>query len=271
MGVVRYFAAALLVIRRRVLLFLSLFQMKVALFVPCYIDQFFPQVAKATLQLLIKAGVQPVVPRGQTCCGQPMANSGFEHLCNGTDSNFIRNFTGYDYVVSPSGSCVLHVKDHLRSERNPEEASAIRQGIFEVTEFLTDILNVEGIKARFPFRVGVHESCHGQRGLRLSSISECVEAPFSKPLRLLKLVQDIEVVSLSRPDECCGFGGTFSVFEETVSVKMGKDRVKDHTNHNVQFITGTDMSCLMHLDGILRRQKSNVKVIHMVEILNTEA
>jgi L-lactate dehydrogenase complex protein LldE len=200
-----------------------------------------------------------------------MANSGFEHLCDGTDANFIRNFRDYDYIVSPSGSCVLHVKEHLTSERNPDDAWAIRRGIFEVTEFLTDILRVEGIKARFPFRVGVHESCHGQRGLRLSSMSECVEKPFSKPLELLKLVQDIELVSLSRSDECCGFGGTFSVFEETVSVKMGKDRVKDHVNHGVQFITGTDMSCLMHLDGILRRQKSDVKVIHLAEILNTEA
>jgi L-lactate dehydrogenase complex protein LldE len=254
----------------RFVIFGFIAQMKVALFVPCYIDQFFPEVAKATLQLLAKAGVKAIVPRAQTCCGQPMANSGFEHLCDGTDSNFVRNFRGFDYIVSPSGSCVLHVKEHLRSERYPEEAMAIRRRIFEVTEFLTDVLKFQGIRARFPFRVGVHESCHGQRGLRLSHMSERVEQPFSKPLELLKHVQDIELVNLSRPDECCGFGGTFSVFEETVSVKMGKDRVSDHINHNVQYITGTDMSCLMHLDGILRRQKSDVKVIHLAEILNTD-
>jgi L-lactate dehydrogenase complex protein LldE len=244
--------------------------MKVALFVPCYVDQFYPQVAISSLQLLEKFGVEVEVPLQQTCCGQPMANSGFEHLCDGTNENFIRNFAGFDYVVSPSGSCVLHVRDHLHSHNREPEAFAIRKSTMELTEFLSDVLKVTSLNARFPYRVGVHESCHGQRGLHLSQMSELVAPQFSKPLGLLKQVKDIELVTLTRKDECCGFGGTFSVFEESVSVKMGKDRISDHVAHGVDYITGTDMSCLMHLGGILKRQGSNVKVIHLAEILNAE-
>jgi L-lactate dehydrogenase complex protein LldE len=244
--------------------------MKVALFVPCYVDQFYPQVAIASLQLLEKLGVDVEVPLKQTCCGQPMANSGFEHLCDGTNAHFIRNFSGFDYVVSPSGSCVLHVRDHLNSNTMEREAMEIRNSTMELTEFLSDVLKVDSLNARFPYKVGLHESCHGQRGLHLSQMSELVGSPFSKPRQLLKQVRDLELVTLTRKDECCGFGGTFSVFEESVSVKMGKDRISDHLANGVDYITGTDMSCLMHLEGILKRHRSNVKIVHLAEILNTD-
>ncbi len=244
--------------------------MKVALFVPCYVDQFYPQVGIASLELLRKAGVNPSVPIDQTCCGQPLANSGFAHLCDGTNENFIRNFSGYDFIVAPSGSCVLHIREHLESRSNEKEASAIRGRVRELTEFLIDVIGFEP-SATFNHRVGFHESCHGQRGLHLSQMSELVEPPFSKPLSLLRKVQGLELVDLSRKDECCGFGGTFAVFEEAVSVKMGTDRVADHAAHGAEYITGTDMSCLMHLEGILRRQQRNIKVVHVAEILNATA
>ncbi len=129
------------------------------------------------------------------------------------------------------------------------------------------MLKINHLNASFPHRVGFHNSCHGQRLLGLSSMSERMETSFSKPLSLLQMVEGLELVSLDRPDECCGFGGTFAVMEEAVSVKMGKDRVRDHLTKNVAYITGTDMSCLMHLEGILRRQGSLVKVVHIAEIL----
>jgi L-lactate dehydrogenase complex protein LldE len=241
--------------------------MKVALFVPCYIDQFYPKVAIATLELLEKLNVSVYFPEKQTCCGQPMANSGFEHLTQSCNDLFIENFTGYDYIVSPSGSCVLHIKDHLHGK---EEAAAgdIRGRIFELTEFLTDVLQIKKLDARFSHRVGLHQSCHGQRGLKLAQMSELVAPGFSKSESLLKMVDGIELISLDRNDECCGFGGTFCVSEEAVSVKMGKDRVTDHLRHGADYITGSDMSCLMHLEGILKRQKSAVKVLHIAEILN---
>lgn len=243
--------------------------MTVALFVPCYVDQFYPHVAIATLQVLEKAGVNVVYPPKQTCCGQPMANSGFEHLTKGCNELFVKNFTGFDYIVCPSGSCTLHVKQHLHDAENEKGAEYIRAHVYELTEFLTDIVQVEHWDARFPHKVGMHQSCHGQRGLKLSQMSELVAEPFSKPDKLLKMVEGLEIVELSRTDECCGFGGTFCVAEESVSVKMGKDRVDDHLNHGVEYIIGGDMSCLMHMEGILRRQKSKVQVKHIAEILNS--
>ncbi|MBL7856738.1 MAG: (Fe-S)-binding protein [Cyclobacteriaceae bacterium] len=242
--------------------------MNIGLFIPCYVDQFYPHVAIATLQLLEKSGLKVSYPLQQTCCGQPMANSGFEHLTNPCSTNFIENFSTFDYIVCPSGSCTLHIKDHLHDEKHPVEAASIRKKVYELTEFLTDVIQLKKIKARFPHKVGLHQSCHGQRGLKLSQMSELVAPAFSKPESLLQMVNGLELVTLDRKDECCGFGGTFCVNEEAVSVKMGKDRVADHIRQGVDYITGGDMSCLMHLDGILRRQKSSVKTIHIAEILN---
>ena len=242
--------------------------MKIALFIPCYVDQFYPNVAIATLELLEKFGCEVSYPASQTCCGQPMANSGFEHLGGGCNHNFVKSFTGFDYIVAPSGSCVLHIKGHLQDEEHPAEAEKIRENIYELTSFLTDILKIENLNSSFPHRVGMHQSCHGQRGLKLAQMSELNAPAFSKPQQLLDMVQGIEMVELDRKDECCGFGGTFCVAEEAVSVKMGQDRVADHARHQVEYITGVDVSCLMHMEGILKRQKSNIKTIHIAEILN---
>jgi L-lactate dehydrogenase complex protein LldE len=243
--------------------------MRVGLFIPCYVDQFYPQVGVATLHLLEKYGCEVIYPPDQTCCGQPMANSGFGHLTQGCNDLFIRNFGEFDHIVCPSGSCTLHIKDHLHGSQGGagDAAGGIRNKIYELVEFLTDVLKVESIDASFSHRVGVHQSCHGQRGLKLSQMSELMAPPFSKPEKLLRMVKGIQLIDLGRKDECCGFGGTFCVAEEAVSVKMGKDRVADHLQHGAEFITGADMSCLMHMEGILRRQKSPVQVKHIAEIL----
>lgn len=238
--------------------------MRVALFVPCYIDQFYPQVAIASLELLEKLGCEVIIPENQTCCGQPMANSGFANTTEGCDANFSQNFEGFDYIVGPSGSCILHLKEHHPSEK-------IRNSVFEICEFLTDILKVTTLNATFSHKVGLHQSCHGQRGLGLSSMSELNAPSYTKVSNLLDMVDGLEWVYPKRSDECCGFGGTFCVTEEAVSVKMGKDRIQEHADNEIEFITGTDTSCLMHMEGILRRQNSKIKVIHIVEILNAHA
>ena len=237
--------------------------MRVGLFIPCYVDQFYPQVGIATLELLERLGCEVVYPPDQTCCGQPMANSGFEHLTGGCNALFIKNFSEFEYIVAPSGSCVLHIKDHIHDEN-------ISGKIYELVEFLHDVLKVDNLDACFPYKVGLHQSCHGQRGLHLAQMSELMAPPFSKPQKLLNMVKDIQLIDLDRMDECCGFGGTFCVAEEAVSVKMGKDRVADHVHHGAEVITGSDMSCLMHLEGILRRQKNPVQVKHIAEILNSK-
>lgn len=246
--------------------------MKVGLFIPCYIDMFYPNVGIATLSLLRKYNVEVTYPTHQTCCGQPMANSGYQFLDEGCNANFIENFKNFNYIVAPSGSCVLHIKEHLKGN-NPEEekhAQHIREHIYELVEFLTNILNVEKINAQFPHRVGFHQSCHALRGLRLASMSERTEPEFSKPHQLLSQVDNIQIMPINRPDECCGFGGTFCVFEEAVSVKMGKDKIQDFENNGAEYISGADMSCLMHLEGIIKRSGSPLKIIHIAEILNHE-
>jgi L-lactate dehydrogenase complex protein LldE len=152
-----------------------------------------------------------------------------------------------------------------------EAVKKVRETTYELCEFLTDILQVDDLKIRFPHKVGIHNSCHGLRGLKLASASELMIERYSKLHRLLEKAEGIEIVELDRKDECCGFGGTFSIFEPDVSVKMGKDRISDHERNGVEIITAADMSCLMHLEGILRRQKKTIQVKHIVEILNCNA
>ena len=246
----------------------QLLLMTVGLFIPCYVNQFYPGAAKATLELLQKLGVDVVYPPNQTCCGQPMANSGFEYLSQGCNDLFIENFSDFGYIVAPSASCILHVKDHLHSDKEPGKATAIRAKVYELVEFLTDVLKIEMLDASFPHKVGLHHSCHGLRGLHLSQMSELNAAPFSKPAKLLSMVKGLEQVTLDREDECCGFGGTFCVTEQAVSVKMGKDRITDHIKNGAEYITSSDLSCLMHIEGIIQRNKSNVKIVHIAEILN---
>jgi L-lactate dehydrogenase complex protein LldE len=235
--------------------------MRVALFVPCYIEQFYPEVAIATLQLLEKAGCRVDYPLNQTCCGQPMGNSGYERDAQSCMNLFVENFRGYDYIVAPSGSCVLFVKEHYRQP-------ALASKVYELCEFFTDVVKIKSLQAKFPYKVGLHESCHGERGLRLSQASELNLPYYSKIKALLAMVEGLQLVDLERRDECCGFGGTFCITEEAISVKMGKDRIKDHEISGAEVITGADMSCLMHLDGILKRQNKPIRTVHIAQILN---
>ncbi len=233
---------------------------KVSLFIPCYIDQFYPQVGIASLQLLEKLGCEVDYPQGQTCCGQPMANSGFQHITGEIDSHNRRLFDEAEYVVCPSGSCALHLKDHVFRDK---------PRVMELCEFLNDVLKVSNLSARFPHSVGLHQSCHGLRGLGLAKSSELVKEPFSKIEPLLNQVKDLNLRIPDKSDECCGFGGTFAVSEESVSAKMGQDRCKDFEDLEVDYITSGDMSCLMHLQGTLKRKGSKTQVIHIAEILNS--
>lgn len=242
--------------------------MKVGLFIPCYIDQFYPQVGIATLELLEKLGCRVEYPAAQTCCGQPMANTGCEQDAVAAYQHFVALFQAYDYIVAPSGSCTYHVRKHYDIIEQNEEVKRVRANTLDLSEFLLDVLKIETLDCRFPYRVGLHQSCHGLRGLRLGTGSERVLAQHSKLHTLLQMAEGIELVELSRPDECCGFGGTFSVNEPAISVKMGKSRIADHESKGVEVIAAGDMSCLMHLEGIIRRQKKKIKVKHIAEILN---
>lgn len=243
--------------------------MKVALFIPCYVDQFYPQVGMATVRLLDHYGIDHEFPEGQTCCGQPMANSGCMPEARPLALKFVEVFAGYDYIVAPSGSCVSMVRNHYESffKDSDHAANQVRERTLELTEFLTNVLKVDPIQGRFPHKVGIHQSCHGLRELRLGPSSEVMTNRPGLLADLFSGLQDISYAKLQRNDECCGFGGTFAVAEEAVSCMMGEDRIRDHLDAGTEVLTAGDMSCLMHLEGMIRRQKHDIRVMHFAEIL----
>jgi L-lactate dehydrogenase complex protein LldE len=246
--------------------------MRVGLFIPCYIDQFFPHVGMATVEVLERYGVEVDFPEGQTCCGQPMANSGCTDMVGPLASSFCRVFGDYEYVVCPSGSCVAMIRHHYDEYFQDEPAfEELKRKTFELCEFLHDVLKIEPMTGSFPHRVGLHQSCHGLRELRMGASSEIVGAPFSKARKLLEALEGVTFSELDRPDECCGFGGTFAVSEEAVSCMMGRDRIADHLRAGTEVLTAADMSCLMHMDGLIQRDGHTIRVMHVAEILATAA
>jgi L-lactate dehydrogenase complex protein LldE len=241
--------------------------MRVGLFIPCYIDQFYPQVGLATVDVLERLGVEVDYPESQTCCGQPLANAGLHADARPLAERFLQIFAAYDYIVSPSGSCVAMVRHHYEQVLgHSHQLDEVAHKTFELCEFITDVLKIEGMTGSFPHRVGLHQSCHGLRELRTASDTELVGPSFNKPRQLLASLAGIELTELTRPDECCGFGGLFAVTEEAVSCMMGRDRVADHERAGTDVLTSTDMSCLMHLEGLIRREQKPIRVQHIAEI-----
>lgn len=243
--------------------------MKVALFIPCYIDQFYPQVGIDTLLLLEKLGVEVAIPTGVQCCGQPMANAGFEAEVKGLYRQFVDTYAQYDYIVMPSGSCTLHVREHYNIIDQTPDVNHVRNKTFDLVDFLLEHFHDQLPTVSFPYKIALHTGCHSLRGLRFGHSSELYGNPKSNLESLLHHVTDYQITPINRPDECCGFGGTFAVTEEAVSVKMGRDKIRDISRGEPDFLVSNDMSCLMHLDGILRKEKSPIKVKHIVEILNS--
>jgi L-lactate dehydrogenase complex protein LldE len=241
--------------------------MDVALFVPCYVDQLYPEVGLATADLLERLGVTVHFPEAQTCCGQPMANSGFFDDARPLARKMLDVFASCDHVVCPSGSCTSMVRNHygMLLPREPRVAALARKTL-ELCEFLHDVLQVKP-RGRFPHRVGLHQSCHGLRELRMGSGSERLVPAFSKTRALLDNIEGLQLTELHRSDECCGFGGTFAVAEAAVSCAMGRDRIADHERAGSEIIAGADISCLMHLDGLLRREKKPIRVLHVAQLL----
>jgi len=241
--------------------------LEVALFVPCYVDQVFPRIAVATTELLERYGVKVHYPERQTCCGQPMMNSGFFDDARPLVRRMTDVFAPYEHVVCPSGSCTSMVRNHTEALLPGDKGVlALREKTFELCEFLHDVVKVRP-SGRFPHRVGLHQSCHGLRGLRLGSGSERLVERSNKVRALIEGLEGLELLELTRPDDCCGFGGTFAVTEEALSCAMGRDRIADHQRAGAEVITGTDISCLMHLDGLLRREGKPQRVLHVAELL----
>ena len=244
--------------------------MQVGLVVPCYLDVFHPEVGVATLELLERLGIEVAYPFEQTCCGQPMANSGCGSDSRATEEHFVRLFSRFEYIVIPSGSCTHHVRHKLIAAPPSPEREHVSQHVYDLIEFLHDVLQVAEFPwSQFPHRVALHNSCSAIRGLHMASMSERVhDTRFDKPKSLLQRVKGIEFVEFARHDECCGFGGTFSASEEAVSARMGYDKLSFIQAAQPEYILSSDMSCLMHLEGCARRLGSEIKFRHIAQILN---
>ncbi|MBR1546283.1 MAG: (Fe-S)-binding protein [Prevotella sp.] len=241
--------------------------MKIGLFIPCYVDAVFPEVGMATYKLLRHLGIDVTYPQKQTCCGQPMANAGFEKQAILLAEKFEDLFKDFDYVVAPSVSCTAFVKLNYPRLLTGKHECLTSGKIMDVVEFLHDVVKVDRRLGTFPHKVSLHNSCHGVRELGLSSPSEEHVAPFNKIKDLLQLVDGINVVEPERPDECCGFGGMFSVEETAVSAQMGKDKVERHIQTGAEYVTGPDCSCLMYMAGVAKKQGLKIEFKHVVEIL----
>jgi L-lactate dehydrogenase complex protein LldE len=239
--------------------------MRIGLFIPCYVDALYPEVGMATYKLLKHLGLDVEYPENQTCCGQPMANAGFEQQAKPLSRKFESLFKGFDYVVAPSVSCTAFVRLNYPRLLNHDCETADK--CMDVVEFLHDVVKPNAKLGTFPHKVSLHNSCHGVRELGLSSPSEQHIAKYNKIKDLLRLVEGIEVVEPERPDECCGFGGMFSVEEKDVSAQMGRDKVERHIQTGAEYITGPDCSCLMHMAGVAKKQGLQIKFKHVVEIL----
>lgn len=244
--------------------------MEVALMVPCYIDMFYPQVGIATLELLERLRIDVKYPTDQTCCGQPMANSGCYEEARATEEHFLKVFGDFEYIVTPSGSCTHHVRNKFTAVPDSPKRQNASQRIYDLVEFLHDVIKVHDFPwSTFEHTIALHTSCSAIRGLNMASMSERVHDPkFSKPRKLLEGVKGVKFAEFERVDECCGFGGTFSVTEEAVAAKMGYDKIGFMGKANPEFIVSSDMSCLMHLQGCARRLKRDVGFLHLAEILN---
>jgi L-lactate dehydrogenase complex protein LldE len=222
--------------------------MRVSLFVTCFNDTLFPRTGQAVVELLERLGCEVEFPEAQTCCGQMHLNSGYADAGLALARRFERVFGAAEVVVSPSASCVAMVR-----ERCPDVADRV----LELTEFLVDRLGVVDVGATFPHRVTLHPTCHS---LRLLEVGD-------RPRRLLEAVGGIDLVELEDARECCGFGGTFAVKNADTSMAMLSDKLRRILDTQAEVCTAADNSCLMHIGGALRRQRTGVRAMHLAEIL----
>lgn len=237
--------------------------MKVSLFVTCLSDSIYPQVGEAMVHLLAKYGVIVDLPKGQTCCGQPAFNSGYWKEAKEAAITLLEAFEDSDFVVSPSGSCTGMIAHYYTKlfEDTPdllEKARALKQKTYEFTQFLVQVLGVTDLGAVYPHKVTYHPSCHGNR---LLGVKE-------EPMQLLSKVKGLELVPLPFAEDCCGFGGTFSVKMAEISGAMVTEKSGHILETEAEVLVGVDMGCLMNIAGNLRFREKPIRVMHLAELLH---
>lgn len=246
--------------------------MKTGFFIPCYIDALMPQAAMSAYKLLQRFISDVEVVEKGTCCALPLADMGYTRKACGIETNVASLLEKYDRVVVPSGICTDQFRNFFNAAPDSDAVRHVRENVFEVVEFLHDIINVTELPwAHFPHRVALHNGCHSLRGLHEAKPSELVVPEYSKTEDLLKLVDGLEVAYATRRDECCGFGGTFAIWDKDVSGLMGLDKVMDYNRNRLEYVTSADCSCLLHQQTVANKYKIPLKAYYIAEILNGDA
>ncbi|HAN64783.1 MAG TPA: Fe-S oxidoreductase [Chitinophagaceae bacterium] len=237
--------------------------MTVQIFIPCFIDQLYPQTAFNMVKLLEKAGCGVRYNPNQTCCGQPAFNAGFRDEARDVAGKFLNDFDGADYIVSPSASCAGFVKNYysdlFSNAGSMAQARNTSRRMYELTEFLTDVLKIENFGASLPGKATYHDSC---AALRECKIKE-------GPRKLLSYVKGLELVEMADNETCCGFGGTFSVKFPDISAAMADQKINHALDTGARYLISTDMSCLMHLEGIIRKKQIPLQTMHIADVLSS--
>ena len=235
--------------------------MTVQLFIPCFVDQLFPQTAFNMVKVLEKAGVAVEYNGEQTCCGQPAFNAGFRDEARDVCTKFLKDFGGHDYVVAPSASCVGFVRNYYSTLFNNSslhnEVRDLGKRIYEFSSFLVNVLGVEDVGAALFGKATYHDSCAGLRECRIKE----------EPRKLLSRVRGLEMLEMEDVETCCGFGGSFAVKFESISVAMADQKVNNALQTGADYIISTDLSCLMHLDGYIRHKGYPIRTMHIADVL----
>lgn len=235
--------------------------MNVQLFIPCFVDQLFPQTAFNMIKVLEKAGCTVSYNEQQTCCGQPAFNAGFRPAAREVCAKFIKDFSGSDYVVAPSASCIGFVRNYypllFDNSSVHNDVKALQSRAYEFSEFLVNVLQVDNVGARLQAKATYHDSCAGLRECRIKS----------EPRRLLANVQGLELTEMNDVETCCGFGGTFAVKFEPISIGMADQKVTSALQTGADHIISTDLSCLMHLQGYINQKGLPLHTMHLADVL----
>jgi len=238
--------------------------LKVTLFIPCLVDQFFPETAISVVKVLRRVGVEVEYPTGQTCCGQPAFNSGYWREARSVAEHFLRSFERAELIVAPSGSCVAMVRTFyqylFQHTSLADLAAQISERTLEFSEFLVQKLHVADVQAQFPGRATYHEACHLLRELHVRE----------EPRQLLSAVRGLELVEMDHSAVCCGFGGTFSAKFPEISTAMAEQKIDAIEKAGVEYVIANDSGCLMQIAGLLKRRGSAVQAIHLAEVLATQ-
>lgn len=235
--------------------------MNIQLFIPCFVDQLYPQTAFNMVKVLKKLGCNVSYNENQTCCGQPAFNAGFQHTAKDVCSKFLKDFSGTDYIVAPSASCTGFVRNYYNklfdNSSVHNEVKSLGSRLYEFSEFIINVLGVEDVGASFQAKATYHNSC---AALRECKIKE-------EPQKLLSHVKGLELVKMNDDETCCGFGGTFAVKFDAISAAMADQKISNALATEAEYIISTDLSCLMHIEGRSNFKGNKIKTIHIADVL----